>query len=230
MGNDSSRDAAQMWPADFSVDEYSFSKYETKQRFLTYWEQLGAVFSLAPRSVLEIGVGTGLVSSYLRHKGIEVTTIDINAELEPDVVGSVLELDSHFQPGQFDLVLCSRVLHHLPFASFERSIEQICYVSRRNAVISLPIDDFSFYLTFRYTSSPMHTIHLPLPLVLKRLLIRRQYKAATMRHHSLWKIGDTRDRKLGIILDIVNRFFRIRWGRRVPEDRAHYLMSLEKRS
>lgn len=229
MGNNPDCHQENSWPSDFSVDEYSFAKYETKQRFLTYWQQLDAILALAPESVLEIGVGTGLVSSYLRYKGVEVTTIDINASLEPDVVGSVLDLESYFQPGQFDLVLCSRVLHHLPFESFERSVQQIAHAAREHAIISLPIDDFSFYFMFRYTSSSIRTIHLRLPLVLKRLLLRRRYRASATRHHSLWKIGDSKNRSLGVVQEVVNRSFRIRWGRSVPEDRAHYLMSLEKR-
>src|SRR5690606_16965503 len=70
-------------------DYYDFDRYISPQRMLTYWHQIREVMARRPARVLEVGVGTGLVASYLRASGIDVTTVDINEALEPDVVGSV---------------------------------------------------------------------------------------------------------------------------------------------
>ena len=65
--------------------EYDFS-YDSKRRFVSYWHQIREVISCDPLQVLEIGVGSGFVSRYLRGRGIAVKTVDIDASLEPDVV------------------------------------------------------------------------------------------------------------------------------------------------
>ena len=44
---------------------------------------------LNPKKVLEIGVGNGFVSNYLKQRKKDVVTADIDAGLSPNVVSSV---------------------------------------------------------------------------------------------------------------------------------------------
>ena len=62
--------------------------------------------------MLEIGIGNGFVSKYLKERKIKVTTVDIDERLNPDIAGSVLELP--FAKGSFDVVACysERKIHH----------------------------------------------------------------------------------------------------------------------
>lgn len=123
---------------DPQVDKkFYFGKaYICPGRFASYSYQISEVIKLEPGNVLEVGVGNGLVSYMLKKAGLEITTLDIAPSLEPDIVGSILEMS--FPDGAFDLVACFEVLEHLPFEKFQESLENIYRVSKRYAVISLP--------------------------------------------------------------------------------------------
>lgn len=60
--------------------------------------------SLNPGELLEVGIGNGFVSRYLRDRGVNVITLDIDKELKPDVEGSVLDIP--FPKASFKVVMC----------------------------------------------------------------------------------------------------------------------------
>jgi len=68
-------------------EHYFNDSYDTKERFISYLHQINEVISLSPKKVLEIGIGNGFVSRYLRGKVLDVTTLDIVQELKPNVAG-----------------------------------------------------------------------------------------------------------------------------------------------
>ncbi|MCX7703708.1 MAG: class I SAM-dependent methyltransferase [Planctomycetota bacterium] len=118
--------------------EYFSRRYLTIRRWTSFWHQIDEVLKTKAKSLLEIGVGSGVVAKVLREAGVSVTTFDISPELKPDVVGNILELEHHFSPSSFDCILCAQVLEHLPFESFKPAIEQIYKTTKSHAVISLP--------------------------------------------------------------------------------------------
>ncbi len=115
---------------------YQFHNYEYKDRWASYWHQIDEVLKLKPESVLEIGAGAGTVCNYLKNQGIDIKTLDLDRERNPDVVGSVDNMP--FDNNSFDLVLCAEVLEHLEFEKFEKCLEELKRVSKRNVVLSLP--------------------------------------------------------------------------------------------
>lgn len=115
---------------------YIAKEYDSFERFASYYEQIKSVQELAPKTVLEIGIGNKTVSNYLKEHGFDVTTLDFDASLKPDKVGDVRKLP--FQDNSFDLVMCCQVLEHLPFSDFEKALREIARVSKKHAVISLP--------------------------------------------------------------------------------------------
>ncbi len=64
-------------------------KYDSKERFCSYWHQINEITKLKPEKVLEVGIGNGFVSDYLKKRNFNVTTVDIDKDLKPDIVGSV---------------------------------------------------------------------------------------------------------------------------------------------
>ncbi len=105
-------------------------------RIFSYAHQIDAIRRLEAKSVVEVGPGPGLVTAALRAMGVEVTTVDVQPELAPDVVASVLELP--FEEGRFDAALCCQVLEHLPFDNFVPALMELRRVTRKGVVISLP--------------------------------------------------------------------------------------------
>jgi ubiquinone/menaquinone biosynthesis C-methylase UbiE len=110
--------------------------YDSLGRFASYWHQIEEILALRPASVLEIGTGNGLVSSYLRQRDIALTVLDIDGRVQSDVIGSVTRLP--IRDAAFDVVSCCQVLEHLPYEEFAVALGEIYRVSRRYAVISLP--------------------------------------------------------------------------------------------
>jgi len=119
-----------------SSDHYFQAEYDNKGRFISYWHQVSELMSLKPVKVLEIGFGNGFLSAYLRRRGMPVTTLDIDAGLNPDITGSVLSIP--LGDGAFDAVGCFEVLEHLPYGDFPRALAEIRRVACKSVVLSLP--------------------------------------------------------------------------------------------
>ena len=94
---EAAEDATRIWRADGAsmthqapqpeADHYRDAAYNTKERICCYWHQVDEVLSLGARTALEVGPGPGIVTEWLRKAGVEVTTLDMEERLEPDVVG-----------------------------------------------------------------------------------------------------------------------------------------------
>ena len=117
-------------------DHYSNKSYDAKERFISYWHQINEIRQLNPAKMLEVGIGNGFVTSYLRDKELNVTGLDIAYDLKPDVVGSVLAMP--FIAESFDLVACYEVLEHLPYEDFLKALRELARVSQEDVVLSLP--------------------------------------------------------------------------------------------
>jgi hypothetical protein len=88
-------------------------------------------------SVLIIGPGAGLDALVLRWKGYRVTTFDIDETFSPDVLGSCHHMPM-FGDGQFDTVIASHVLEHLPLSFLDPALAEISRVARYG-IIYLPV-------------------------------------------------------------------------------------------
>ena len=134
------------------VPEYKSAKYEHLDRWISYYRQIQEVLSLRPAELLEIGKGSGLVSTVLKSRGLTVTSLDIDPDVKPDVVGSVLSLP--FADKAFDVTLCAEVLEHLPFEDFPKALAEIRRVTRRAVVLSLPHWGWMFWIGLKLPLLP----------------------------------------------------------------------------
>lgn len=110
--------------------------YDSKVRLASYWHQVDECIALGGKSVLVVGKGSGLPSILLERQGLEVTTADIQPELEPTVICDVQHFP--FTDRAFDIAICCQVLEHLPFECFLPSLQELRRVIRRGLVLSLP--------------------------------------------------------------------------------------------
>jgi SAM-dependent methyltransferase len=124
---------------------YDWSHYNRKGRWASYWHQVDEVLATRAGTCLEIGTGSGEVRDALRRFGVEVTAVDIDADLGPQLVGDVRDLPC--EDGSFDVVLASQVLEHIPWRDVPRAVSEIRRVCRSHAVISLPQSGLALGLT-----------------------------------------------------------------------------------
>jgi len=118
---------------------YDFERYDDAERWMSYWHQLRAVLAVRPRTVLEIGPGSGVFRTYLRGAGIDVKTFDLDPSRDVDYVGDITKLDAVLPPGlTFDAVCAFQVLEHLPLADFETCLQQISRRAKPHVFLSLP--------------------------------------------------------------------------------------------
>jgi hypothetical protein len=120
-----------------ALEEYFGGGYFELQQLISMCYQLKHINSLKPMSVLEIGKGNGFVSSFLELSGMDVTTVDINPNLRPDIISSIHELPNILHEKKFDLVVCCEVLEHLEFKEFERCLIIFLNYSK-NLYLTLP--------------------------------------------------------------------------------------------
>ncbi|MDO8576564.1 MAG: class I SAM-dependent methyltransferase [bacterium] len=143
---------------------YSFDQYAFEGRFVSYYWQLKEVLSLAPSSVLEVGVGDRVFGDFIKNNTtVSYTSVDMAEDLRPDVVGSILELP--FADKSFDVVCAFEVLEHLPFGQFDQALRELCRVARTHVVISVPHFGpmFSFSIKMPLLPRLQFALKLPFP-------------------------------------------------------------------
>lgn len=144
---------------------YEGSAYRSSERWMSYWHQLVLVRACKPSSVLEVGVGEGIVAERLKQDGAAVTTIDIAADLHPDVVGSVTALP--FEDESVDLVLAAEILEHIEFADVPKALAEIRRVTKQHAVISVPHPGWVFSIIYKLPLFPLISLLFQIPFFWK---------------------------------------------------------------
>lgn len=198
--------------------QYFNIDYDHKGRFCSYWHQINEIISLNPAKVLEVGVGNGFVSRYVKDKGVNIITSDIDSRLKPNVVGSIMVLP--FTNESFDIVVCFEVLEHLPYDNFSGALEEIYRVSDKYAILSLP-DHTAVYRLY---------IELPRIKPIKKLI---QHPFPRPIHHEFdgehyWMIGKAQYPLTRIERDIERTGFKIIKTYRVFEFYGHRFFLLIK--
>jgi 2-polyprenyl-3-methyl-5-hydroxy-6-metoxy-1,4-benzoquinol methylase len=198
-------------------EHYDFARYDDAERWMSYWHQIRAVLAVRPRTVLEIGAGSGVFADYLRRAGVDVKTFDLDRSRVADFVGDVARLDATLPAGMtFDAVCAFQVLEHLPLAELEDCVAQLAARANPHVFVSLPYRGLrvrialwwgdhrftlghKFMLPWRHRPIPEHHWELGYP-------------------HTAGKITKLMARQL----DVVSRGF-------VPENPYHYMWQLRRR-
>ena len=202
------------------VEPYHYfnKTYDSKARFISYWHQIHEIILLKPENVLEIGIGNGFVSSYLRNRSVVITTLDIDKRLNPDVAGSVLQLP--FPDESFDVVACYEVLEHLPYEDFPNALSEIHRVSSQDAVLSVP------------DSTRVCRLHLQIPGIgeLRRLIQLPRLRALKHQFNGehYWEIGKGKCNLRKVMGKIHDADFHLRKTYRIFEKPSRRFFVLEK--
>ncbi len=204
--------------AQVDHDHYFNKCYDSEERFMSYWHQINEIIRLNPKRTLEIGIGNGFISKYLRERGINIITLDIDRKLTPDVIGSVLQIP--FANESFDAVACYEVLEHLPYSNFSAALAEIFRVSKSYAILSLP--DINRAYRFNVQIPKICEIRKLIPLP----RLRRRIHNFDGEHY--WEIGKSGYPLSRIIDDIQEAGFELEDTYRVFEHPYHRFLKLQK--
>lgn len=196
---------------------YTNKGYLSPDRFASYGCQLREILSLRPNSVLEIGIGIGVVAYVLRKTGVQLSTLDFDPSLKPDIIGSVTNIP--IKDGSFDVVACFEVLEHIPYSYFPKALSEIARVSKKFAVISIPDAERVFVMQ--------------IPKIIRKKICRRPFQ--NLMHHEFdgehfWEINKKGYPLNKIAEDIYCAGFCIKNTFRLFENIYHRFFILSKQS
>ncbi len=193
---------------------YHKVNYDSKQRFNSYWYQINEALKLRSRCTLEVGIGNGFVSRYLKQFGLSIITLDVCKDLNPDFIGSVTNMP--FKDDQFEACLCYEVLEHLPYEKLPNALLEINRITKNAAILSLPDDSWHVGFSINSLQSPTFSV----PRLINRTLV--------WEGHHYWEIGKS-NLTLKMILKMINGSgFVIRKTYRVFENPFHRFFVLTK--
>lgn len=134
---------------DLVRETYFSDSYFSMPQLCSFAHQLNFIHSMKPESAIEIGVGNGFVSTFLKRAGVPVITADINPALDPDICAPLAEVRMHLdQPS--DLVICCEVLEHMPLEELDANLDHLRGLGERlfltlpNSLRSWGFSGFSF--------------------------------------------------------------------------------------
>lgn len=203
-------------PVQVVPEHYDFERYDDLERWISYWYQIRATLRLKPRTVLEIGSGSGVFRSYLQNAGIDIRSMDIDATRRPEYVADVARLDETLPPGLvFDAICAFQVLEHLPFQEFERCLEGIARRGR-HALISLPYRGLRVRIALWWGDRAFSLGH--------KFLMPWRYRPCPEHH---WELGKGYSARR--ITKILTTYFEVLERGFVKENPYHYLWVLRSR-
>lgn len=178
--------------------EYFVDQYFSLPTLFSQAQQIHGIHAMRPKSILEIGPGNGLVSSFLKRSGIDVVTADINPALEPDICAPLSEIPTHLKGRRFDLVVSCEVLEHMPFDQFEDNVKTMKAIGDR-LYMTLPNYRKSFgfggLLRMPRTSARPFGFYVSI----------RQDRKLTDQH--FWEIGYSSKCSLKNVVSILSRYY-----------------------
>ncbi len=198
------------------------SGYLSKDRFISFHHQLRLMFTLGNKvkNVLEIGVFNSLFTDILKRNGYNVTTADIDPNLEPDIVLD-LTRDFSLPKDKFDAIALFQVLEHLPYEQSEQALKKLAAATKKFLVISLPYNTqfLALQIRFSYTYRSRYFC-LKIPKFWSKKPISNQH---------YWEIGLKGYSKKRLLNSIANAGMTVKEEFIDPVHPYHYFFVLEKK-
>ena len=196
---------------------YNFFHYSYPDRWASYFYQLREVLSVNPNSILEIGVGDKVFQSFIKNNThISYTSLDIAVDLEPDIIAHIT--DTRLPSNTYDVVCAFEVLEHIPFEEFNIAIKELCRISKKYLIISLPHFGpvFQFYVKVPFLPKVQFVFKIPFA------------KKHTFNGQHYWEIGK-KGFSLGHIINDIEQHGTI-ISHYIPfENQYHHFFVIEKR-
>lgn len=198
-------------------DRYRFEAYSDAHRWASYYYQLSLVLDRLPETVLEVGVGHGVLGHYLRvNTAVRYTGLDLDPRFTPDVVGSAISLP--FSDSSFDVAVAYEVLEHLPFECLSVSLGELRRVSKRHVILSLPHFGPRLGVWLKIPVLPEIRVAFKIPYLKKHVFDGEHHWEIAKRGYPVERIRAVIEHHFTIVRDFIPF-----------ENQAHHFFVLEKR-
>jgi ubiquinone/menaquinone biosynthesis C-methylase UbiE len=198
-------------------EHYFRCGYIERDRWMNYFIQLQTIIDLKPETVLEIGIGNGIVGNTLRKLGVKVTTLDVAGDLKPDIVASVTKMP--LADKSFDAVLAAEILEHIPWEELPKAMREIHRVSKKYAVLTLPHSGYTFSFSWKVPLLPTQRWIFKIPHFWKKHVFSGEH---------YWEMGKSGFPVRRIKKLLQDSGFKILKAKTDPEDPAHWAFLLAK--
>lgn len=209
-----------MYDKQVSKNHYSFEHYFFPGRWMSYYYQ---VLEIAKRkdieTVLDIGPGTAFLKDQLKmHRPlITYKTLDVANDVNPDFVGSITKIP--LPDGSYDAVCAFQVLEHIEFSDVESALGEMCRVSKKYIMVSVPHFGPAFELHLKIPFLKRFRIAFRIPYPVKHVFNGQHY----------WELGK-RGYPVSRFRDLLKKFGTIT-SEYIPfEYQYHHFFVLEKNS
>lgn len=184
---------------NLSRSEYFSESYFAISQLLSLATQVSDVHSMGRKKILEIGIGNGFTSRFLRDAGFDVKTADINPDLHPDFCCSLEDLPKVLTTGGFELVVCCEVLEHLPFEGFEKTLEMFRLIAP-DLYLTLPncSRTFGFGGLINLPLLAPQLFSFQIPTFSKRKIMEGHY----------WELGSSSETSVHKVREALSRFYK----------------------
>lgn len=192
--------------ASLPKSDYFNDSYFDVRQLMAQAMQIKHIHRLKPKSMIEIGIGNGLTSTFMRNSGVPVTTADINPNLDPDICCPIYEILDKTGGRSFDLVVCCEVLEHMPVDQLEENIKILRSLGSR-LFLTLPgytrSFGFSFLMKIPFIKAKDFFFYIFLP---------KNIDLSKTEH--FWEVGSEAATKRKAIVNILkNHYNSVRTGR-----------------
>lgn len=178
------------------IDQFQYTRRDYLTRFFDFaeWFVLYNIVKdaveLNPSSILDIGIGNGLLSSLLKDSVESYVTFDINENLKPDLVGDIRKHHSSLD-NMYDLAVCTQVLEHIEFSDVPQCLRNICGYLRERGRLIVSVPHQKLYFMWMIPTNKPYIITMP------RFFMKRSIDV----HHK-WEIGR------GVQVNMLERAFK----------------------
>lgn len=153
-------------------EHYRFEKYSSIERFTDYFYQVKLMMKYEGKKVLYIGVGDDIVPSMVKKynnmlpdkKKVNISSFDVDSELNPDIVGDIYEIDKIIDSNDFDCLCLFEVLEHFPKKDLNKLLQKLSKVTKKDIIISIPYVGITFngFIKFPYLNKFNFLFKIPI--------------------------------------------------------------------
>lgn len=161
--------------------------FYTWTRHFHVFKDIGA---LVTGDLLEVGTGDGVVRRCAEPFVRSTTVMDINPQLQPDVLGNLLDPQPALA-GRFDAVVCTEVLEHIPHAQFPLCLSHLRSFLRPGGLLFLTLPHRKGHMLVVTPRQRLLKWRFPVGLTsLSEAYNRFVRRRIWIDPHHCWEIGD----------------------------------------